>query len=189
MSPSLTLDAFITRFLLHAPGPVVSHPAGRQAAVLIPVTAREKPGLLLTRRSRELRKHAGQVAFPGGMQDESDASLIATALREAREEVGILPDRVRVIGQLPAVISSTGFHVTPVVGIIPPDTALQLNPDEVESAFEMPLEEALRLNRYAALNVQRAGEPHAVWLSIYQEYLVWGMTAAIIRTLSRQIAL
>lgn len=187
MTP-LTLDAFVTRFILQQPEKPLRPPAGRQAAVLIPVVAREKPGLLLTRRSRELRKHAGQVAFPGGMQDESDVSLVATALREAQEEVGIDPAEVRVIGQLPPVTSSTGFSVTPVVGIISPEIKLQINPDEVESGFEMPLEEALRLNRYASLEIHRAGQKHPVWLSVYQEYLVWGMTAGIIRSLSQQIA-
>ncbi|RPE03120.1 CoA pyrophosphatase [Candidatus Pantoea deserta] len=187
MNP-LSLEAFITRFILQQPERSSLPPAGRQAAVLVPVVARETPGLLLTRRSRELRKHAGQVAFPGGMQDASDASLVATALREAHEEVGIAPDEVKVIGQLAPVTSSTGFRVTPVVGIISPDIKLQINPDEVESAFEMPLEEALRLNRYASLEIHRAGQRHPVWLSIYQEYLVWGMTAGIIRSLSQQIA-
>ncbi|MGO4612114.1 NUDIX domain-containing protein, partial [Variovorax sp. 2RAF20] len=77
------------------------------------------------------RKHAGQVAFPGGMQDDTDASLIATALREAQEEVGIEPHQVEVLGALPAVTSSTGFQVTPVLGIIPADLRLTINPDEV----------------------------------------------------------
>ncbi|OQP29893.1 CoA pyrophosphatase [Pantoea latae] len=187
MNP-LTLDDFLTRFILLQPEKPQRSPVGRQAAVLVPIVARETPGLLLTRRSRELRKHAGQVAFPGGMQDASDASLIATALREAQEEVGIDPCQVKVIGQLAPVTSSTGFRVTPVVGVIAPDIALHINPDEVESAFEMPLEEALRLNRYAELEVHRAGLRHPVWLSVYQEYLVWGMTAGIIRSLSEQIA-
>ncbi|MBS6434696.1 MULTISPECIES: CoA pyrophosphatase [Pantoea] len=184
----LTLDAFITRFMLHQPEKPQQRPAGRQAAVLVPIVARDAPGLLLTRRSRELRKHAGQVAFPGGMQDDDDASLVATALREAQEEVGIDPGEVKVIGQFAPVTSSTGFRVTPVVGIISPQIALHINPDEVESAFEMPLEEALRLNRYASLEVQHAGLRHPVWLSVYEEYLVWGMTAGIIRSLSQQIA-
>ncbi len=164
MTP-LTLDAFLTCFILQQPEKPHLRPAGRQAAVLVPIVARETPGLLLTRRSRERRKHAGQVAFPGSMQDESDALLVATALREAQEEVGIDPAEVNVIGQLAPVTSSTstGFRVTLVVGIISPEIKLQINPDEVESAFEMPLEEALRLNRYASLEIQRAGLGHDRW--------------------------
>ncbi|NIF21861.1 CoA pyrophosphatase [Candidatus Pantoea multigeneris] len=184
----LTLDQFITRFQLHQPVAGHQAPAQRHAAVLVPVIARPQPGLLLTRRSLALRKHAGQVAFPGGMQDAEDRDANATALRETWEEVGITPDRVRVIGQLPPVISSTGFQVTPVVGVIAPDFTLTLNPTEVESAFEMPLAEALRISRYSALDIERAGKRHSVWLSWYQDYFVWGMTAGIIRALGQQIA-
>lgn len=115
---SLTLDDFLSRFQLLRPQ--VNHTAlnQRQAAVLIPVVRRAQPGLLLTQRSVHLRKHAGQVAFPGGAVDSSDASLIAAALREAQEEVAIPPSCVEVIGVLPPVDSVTGFQVTPVVGII-----------------------------------------------------------------------
>ncbi|WP_312242897.1 CoA pyrophosphatase [Pantoea sp.] len=187
--PALTLDHFLSRFVLQIPvADAPASPPGRRAAVLVPLIERETPGLLLTRRAAHLRKHAGQVAFPGGMQDATDASLIATALREAEEEVGISADRVRVIGSLPAVTSSTGFQVTPVIGIIPADLPLRLNPDEVESAFEMPLAEALRLSRYSSLDVHRRGITHQVWLSWYQDYFVWGMTADIIRALGHQIA-
>lgn len=107
---SLTLDDFLSRFQLLRPQ--VNHAAlnQRQAAVLIPVVRRPQPGLLLTQRSVHLRKHAGQVAFPGGAVDSSDASLIAAALREAQEEVAIPPSCVEVIGVLPPVDSVTGFE-------------------------------------------------------------------------------
>lgn len=85
----------------------------------MPIVRRPQPGLLLTQRSPLLRKHAGQVAFPGGAVDNTDATLIAAALREAQEEVAISPEAVEVIGVLPPVDSVTGFQVTPVVGIIP----------------------------------------------------------------------
>lgn len=186
----LTLEHFLSRFLLQpplsaSPGAI----AGRQAAVLVPVIDGVEPQLLLTRRSSHLRKHAGQVAFPGGMQDDTDESLIHTALREAQEEVGIQPHQVSVVGVLPPVTSSTGFAVTPVVGIIPAGLPLQLNPDEVESAFAMPLAEALRLGRYSGLTLRRGHRQHQVWLSWYEDYFIWGMTAGIIRALGQQIAL
>ncbi|STM16104.1 NUDIX-family hydrolase [Escherichia coli] len=88
--------------------------------MLIPIVRRPQPGLLLTQRSIHLRKHAGQVAFPGGAVDDTDASVIAAALREAEEEVAIPPSAVEVIGVLPPVDSVTGYQVTPVVGIIRP---------------------------------------------------------------------
>lgn len=185
---ALTLETFRSRFLLQQPARSTQRLSGRHAAVLVPVVARAEPGLLLTQRSHALRKHAGQVAFPGGMQDATDASLIATALREAQEEVGLDPQQVEVLGALPAVTSSTGFQVTPVLGIIPAGLRLTLNPEEVSSAFEMPLAEALQLSRYSVLEINRAGVRHPVWLSRYQDYLVWGMTAGIIRSLSTQIA-
>ncbi len=118
---SLTLDDFLSRFQLLRPQinrETLNH---RQAAVLIPIVRRPQPGLLLTQRSIHLRKHAGQVAFPGGAVDDTDASVIAAALREAEEEVAIPPSAVEVIGVLPPVDSVTGCRVTPVVGIIPPN--------------------------------------------------------------------
>ena len=112
---SLTLDDFLSRFQLLRPQINRESLNLRQAAVLIPVVRRPQPGLLLTQRSVHLRKHAGQVAFPGGAVDSTDASLIAAALREAEEEVAIPPEAVDVIGVLPPVDSVTGFQVTPVV--------------------------------------------------------------------------
>lgn len=184
---SLTLNDFLTRFQLLRPtqsGPVGNQ---RQAAVLVPIVRRPQPGLLLTQRSIMLRKHAGQVAFPGGAVDDTDGSLIAAALREAQEEVAIPPESVEVIGTLPPVDSVTGFRVTPIVGIIPPDLPWRASEDEVSAVFEMPLAEALRLGRYHPLDIHRRGNAHRVWLSWYQRYFVWGMTAGIIRELSLQV--
>ncbi len=136
-----------------------------------------------------MRKHAGQVAFPGGARDPEDSSLIAAALREAQEEVAIPPETVEVIGVLPTVDSVTGFQVTPVVGIIPPDLPYHASEEEVAAVFEMPLEEALRLGRYHPLDIHRRGNDHRVWLSWYEHYFVWGMTAGIIRELALQIGM
>ncbi len=183
-----SLNDFITRFQLQQPiRSVISHNA-RQAAVLIPIICRDEPALLLTRRSDGLRKHAGQVAFPGGMADKEDGSLIVTALREAQEEVAIPPQKVRVIGTLPPIDSSTGFQVTPVIGLIPCDTQFFANEDEVADLFEMPLQEALRLSRYTALDIERRGIHHRIYLSWYQQQFVWGLTAGIIRQLSMHVA-
>ncbi|MDU6411502.1 MAG: CoA pyrophosphatase [Yersiniaceae bacterium] len=182
-----TLDEFITRFMLQQPAPARPLRNVRQAAVLLPVVCRPEPTLLLTRRADTLRKHAGQVAFPGGSADPDDASLIATALREAHEEVGIPPASVRVLGMLGPVKSSTGFQVTPVVGLIPPETPLVPNAEEVADIFEMPLQEALRLSRYTPLEIERRGIRHRIYLSWYQHQFVWGMTAGIIRELSQHV--
>lgn len=186
---NLTLDDFLSRFQLLRPQVNSASLNQRQAAVLIPVVRRDEPGLLLTQRSPLMRKHAGQVAFPGGAVDSSDASLIAAALREAQEEVAIPPEVVEVIGMLPPVDSVTGFQVTPVVGLIPPNLHYHASEDEVAAVFEMPLAEALRLGRYHPLDIHRRGHHHRVWLSWYQHYFVWGMTAGIIRELALQIGL
>ncbi|MFA1646220.1 MAG: CoA pyrophosphatase [Enterobacteriaceae bacterium] len=186
---NLTLDDFLSRFQLLRPQVNSASLNQRQAAVLITVVRREEHGLLLTQRSPLMRKHAGQVAFPGGAVDSSDASLIAAALREAQEEVAIPPEVVEVIGVLPPVDSVTGFQVTPVVGLIPPNLHYHASEDEVAAVFEMPLAEALRLGRYHPLDIHRRGHHHRVWLSWYQHYFVWGMTAGIIRELALQIGL
>jgi 8-oxo-dGTP pyrophosphatase MutT (NUDIX family) len=185
--PSLTLNDFLSRFQMLQPP--VSPVSGnkRQAAVLVPIVRRREPGLLLTQRSPLLRKHPGQVAFPGGAVDSTDASLIAAALREAQEEVAIPPEAVEIIGTLPPVDSVMGFQVTPVVGIIPPNLPWRASEDEVSAVFEMPLMEALSLGRYHPLDIHRRGNAHRVWLSWYQHYFVWGMTAGIIRELALQI--
>ncbi|HKN03760.1 MAG TPA: CoA pyrophosphatase [Buttiauxella sp.] len=184
---SLSMSDFLSRFQLLQPPVTRKSGNKRQAAVLIPIVRRPEPGLLLTQRSVMLRKHAGQVAFPGGAVDDTDESLIAAALREAWEEVAISPDSVEVIGTLPPVDSVTGFQVTPVVGIIPPNLPYQACEDEVAAVFEMPLMEALTLSRYHPLDIHRRGNAHRVWLSWYQNYFVWGMTAGIIRELALQI--
>ena len=186
-SPALNLDDFLSRFQLLRPQANRLAVNQRQAAVLVPIVRRPEPGLLLTQRSATLRKHPGQVAFPGGAVDSTDASLIAAALREAQEEVAIPPESVEVIGMLPPVDSVTGFQVTPVVGVIPPNLHYHASVDEVSSVFEMPLAEALRLGRYHPLDIHRRGDSHSVWLSWYQHYFVWGMTAGIIRELALQI--
>lgn len=189
LTHGLTMDDFLSRFQLLRPEASQNTLNTRRAAVLVPVVRRPKPGLLLTKRASHMRKHAGQVAFPGGAVDSSDASLIAAALREAHEEVAIPPEAVEVIGILPPVDSVTGFQVTPVVGIIPSDLHYHASEDEVAAVFEMPLTEALRLSRYHPLDIHRHGNDHRVWLSWYEHYFVWGMTAGIIRELALQIGL
>ncbi|XNM80978.1 CoA pyrophosphatase [Escherichia coli] len=126
----LTLDDFLSRFQLLRPQinrETLNH---RQAAVLIPIVRRPQPGLLLTQRSIHLRARWSS-GIPGGAVDDTDASVIAAALREAEEEVAIPPSAVEVIGVLPPVDSVTGYQVTPVVGIIPPDLPYRASEDEV----------------------------------------------------------
>ncbi|MDA5543408.1 MULTISPECIES: CoA pyrophosphatase [Yersinia] len=184
-----TLSDFISRFQLQRPQPGSFSANGRHAAVLIPIVCRPEPTLLLTRRSDHLRKHAGQVAFPGGKADPQDFSLIDTALREAEEEVAIPTSAVHVLGQLAPLDSSSGYQVTPVVGLVPANIAFQGNEEEVAGLFEIPLREALRLSRYYSLDIHRGGINHRVYLSWYESQFIWGLTAAIIRRLAQQVSI
>ena len=113
--------------------------ASVDAAVLIAVTERAEPGLILTQRPETMRKHPGQVAFPGGRVDATDVDVIAAALREAEEEIALPRDAVRVIGLADRYRTGTGFDITPVIGIIAPDLPLHPNDDEVAAIFEVPL--------------------------------------------------
>ncbi|CAI2446734.1 putative NUDIX hydrolase [Serratia liquefaciens] len=99
------------------------------------------------------------------------------------------PQAVTILGQLAPLDSSTGFQVTPVVGLISPDVQFSANEDEVADVFEMPLHEALTLSRYYPLDIQRAGHSHRIYLSWYQSQFVWGLTAAIIRRLAQQVSI
>lgn len=183
----MTLDEFLSRFQLLQPAPAPAALRQREAAVLVPVVRRAQPGLLLTQRSLSLRKHAGEVAFPGGSRDAGDTSLIMTALRETEEEIGIPPDAVEVVGRLPSINSATGFRVTPIVGLIAADLPVKASQDEVATIFEMPLAQALATDRYHPLDIERQRISRRVWLSWYEEHFVWGMTAGIIRALALQL--
>ncbi|AHM74401.1 CoA pyrophosphatase [Yersinia hibernica] len=185
---SRALSEFISRFQLQQPQPGNFSANSHHAAVLIPIICRPNPTLLLTRRADHLRKHAGQVAFPGGKADPQDGSLIDTALREAEEEVAIPMSAVHVLGQLAPLDSASGYQVTPIVGLVPANIAFQGNEEEVAGLFEIPLYEALRLSRYYPLDIHRGGVNHRVYLSWYESQFIWGLTAAIIRRLAQQVS-
>ena len=113
----------------------VHQPDLAAAAVLVALTEEPNPRLLLTQRSRQLSSHSGEVAFPGGKQDPEDNDLIATALREAQEEVALLGHDVTVIGELNQVVSRFGYLVPPVLAVIPPDLSFIPNPGELDAVF------------------------------------------------------
>lgn len=157
------------------------------AAVLIAITRRAVPGVLLTQRPASMRRHAGQVAFPGGRIDPEDDDAVAAALREAEEEIGLARGHVTVIGTTDRYQTGTGFDITPVIGMVPPDLPLTPNAAEVEEWFEVPLNHLLD-----PANHQRAS---ALWQGRRRDYFeirwenrrVWGATAGIIVNLSRRM--
>lgn len=159
-----------------------------QAAVLIAVTDRPEPGVLLTHRPLTMRKHAGQAAFPGGRLDPGE-DAVAAALREAEEEIGLERAHVRVIGTSDPFRTRTGFDITPVLGVIPPDLPLRPNPAEVSEWFEPPLAYVLDPANQVKRTVEWEGAPREYFEIVWQEHRIWGVTAAIIGNLSRRIAL
>jgi len=159
----------------------------RPAAVLIAVTDRPEPGVILTHRPEGMRAHPGQVAFPGGKLDPGEDAVTA-ALREAHEELGINASDVRLIGASDRFITATGFDVTPVLGLVPPDLEIRPDPIEVAAWFEAPLGYLLD----PANHLQKVGELRGrvrPYLEIeWQGHRIWGVTAAIIANLARRIA-
>ncbi|WP_397577491.1 CoA pyrophosphatase [Sphingorhabdus sp.] len=181
LDPALDIEIEDERYL----GDTVQH---RAAAVLIPITDRAEPGVILTQRPAWLRSHAGQVAFPGGKVDDTDENSIFAALREAEEELNIPPARVEVIGVADTYYSGSGYSIAPVVGIIPPDLEIQPNPQEVEDWFEVPLafllDPANSIKKVANWNGQQRSYYDMQW----GERRIWGVTAGIIANLVRRLA-
>lgn len=157
------------------------------AAVLIAITDRPTPGLLLTQRTAHLRKHAGQVAFPGGRIDPEDDGPVAAALREADEEIGLPPGQVEVIGTTDLYRTVTGFSVTPVVAIVPPDLALTPHAEEVAAVFEARLDHLLDPANHALREVQYEGRLRRYYEIMWEDFRIWGATAAMIVNLAARI--
>jgi 8-oxo-dGTP pyrophosphatase MutT (NUDIX family) len=181
LDPALNIEIEDERYL----GDTVQH---RAAAVLIPITDRAEPGVILTQRPTWLRSHAGQVAFPGGKVDDSDESSIFAALREAEEELNIPPARVEVIGVADTYYSGSGYSIAPVVGIIPPDLELQPNPQEVEDWFEVPLAFLLDPANSIKKETNWNGQQRSYYDMQWGERRIWGVTAGIIANLVRRLA-
>ena len=158
----------------------------RDAAVLVAITDRPEPGLILTERRADLRTHAGQVAFPGGRIDEGETPTQA-ALREAWEEIALDPAHASIVGEVDRYTTVTGFHITPVIAVVPPDLPLVANPAEVASWFEPPLAFLLDpANQVSVASTFRGRERHYLQIN-WNGHRIWGATAAMIANLSRRL--
>jgi 8-oxo-dGTP pyrophosphatase MutT (NUDIX family) len=166
----------------------------REAAVLVPLVARDD-GLyvLLTQRTAHLHDHPSQISFPGGRRDPEDVDLVATALREAHEEIGLHPSRIEVLGCMPVYRTVTHYVVTPVLALVQPPVELALDAFEVAEAFEVPLPFLMTPAHHRwHLWVDGEGAPREFvsmpWQGAEREYFIWGATAAMLRNLYRLLS-
>ncbi len=154
----------------------------KPAAVLVPIILRDEPMVLLTQRHAGLSQHAGQIAFPGGRIDDGESPLQA-ALREAREEVGLVPSSVNWIGYLPSYLTVTAYQVVPVVALLEPGFGLVLQSDEVDEAFEVPLAFLMTPENCQRQSREWQGMMRHYYVYQFANRHIWGATAGMIRSL------
>ena len=159
----------------------------RPAAVLIPVVDHPQPTVLLTLRSEHLADHAGQIAFPGGKIDATDASPLDTALREASEEIGLDRGFVDPIGYLDLYGTSFGFRILPTLARVRPGFTLRINQAEVADAFEVPLAFLMDPANHQLHSKEFRGMERTFYAMPYAERYIWGATAGILRMLYERI--
>lgn len=157
------------------------------AAVLVAVTDRAEPGVLLTLRQPHLKRHAGQIAFPGGRVDPGDPDMVAAALREAEEEIGLDPARVEIAGLSDVYRVGTGFVVTPVVGVVPPDLPLTPHEAEVAAVFETPLAFLLAPGNHVLKSTIWEGRERRFHEIQWEDRRIWGATAGMIVNLAARL--
>jgi 8-oxo-dGTP pyrophosphatase MutT (NUDIX family) len=187
------LDAALIRARLAGPPPAdVAMPAGAPgaralagtapvpAAVLVPIVGGAMPGVLLTKRAAHLRRHAGQVSFPGGRIDAADAGAEAAALREAWEEIGLAREEVEVVGRMSDYVTGTGFIVTPVIGLIAPGFVPVPAADEVDAIFQLDLAVLLDPAAPRRRRVKLGEAWREYWVWPHPDHEIWGATAAIL---------
>ncbi len=181
-------DARLLKLGDQQPMPGVSQMQPTPAAVLVGLIDRNRPTVLLTQRTGNLSNHAGQIAFPGGRVDAGDADVIAAALREAEEEVGLAREHVTVVDIVEPYRTVTNFLVTPVVAAISPDMAVKAHPCEVADIFEVPTDVILDPASFKLQQVHWQGKPREYYELIWNDRRIWGATAAMLVNLGHRMA-
>jgi 8-oxo-dGTP pyrophosphatase MutT (NUDIX family) len=161
----------------------------RPAAVLIPVVDHPQPSVLLTQRAAHLNDHAGQISFPGGKIDPTDASPLDAALREAKEEIGLEREFIDPVGYLDLYATSFGFRILPTVARIKPGFKLRINDAEVDDAFEVPLAFLMDPGNHQLHSRDFRGIERSYYAMPFEERYIWGATAGILRVLYERICL
>ena len=162
----------------------------RRAAVLLPITRlheNQSSDLVLTVRSANLKSHAGQISLPGGTSEDIDQNSVATALRESEEEIGLKAKNVEVLGQLGDLALPSGYHVTPIVGIVDRGLDFVACPDEVADIFQAPLDLVLDITAYKKSAMTFNNQQRTILELMYEDYRIWGATAAILYHLALEI--
>ena len=158
----------------------------RPAGVLVPLLVHEdRAEIILTKRASGLKHHPGQIAFPGGKQDETDADVVAAALREAHEEIGLVPSNVDVLGTMAPHETVTGFTVTPVLGRVRSPFEYLPEPQEVDEVFRVPLDLLSDPERYRIQSRYWLGQRRYYYTVPFGPYYIWGATARILRGLAQ----
>ena len=163
------------------PDPPHARPPVAAAVLLALVRRPEGTALLYTERSSSLRAHSGQVAFPGGKIDPTDLDAAHAAIREAGEEVGLVPQDARILGFMPRYLSGTNYLITPVVAEVRPSGPFVANPSEVEAFFEVPLHWVMASENYVTQRLGQGGTVHSSWQLLHETRTIWGITANLTR--------
>jgi len=186
----------LNRFLLQQPTTLkmrceqTHSVALKKAAILIPIIKRDNGlHIVLTQRALHLTHHPGQISFPGGKFEASDFSLQHTALRETEEEIGIQQSAVKVFGELPALTTNTGYHITPFIGFVDAKQTITIDSGEVKCCFEVPLDFILNKPCFAQHHLVVKQQPKIIYTCLYQTHLIWGATAQMLVNLQDHLCI
>ncbi|MBE3667584.1 coenzyme A pyrophosphatase [Vibrio navarrensis] len=194
----LNRDTLLQKFQLHLPVGYHAESLGRvahlnpaqlrKAAVLVGFVERSHGlNVILTKRASHLKHHPGQISFPGGKFEPDDSSLVATALRETFEEVGITPSQISVFGQMPELVTVSRYKVTPILAFVATDYQTRIDRNEVEEVFEVPVRHLLDRQQLRSAKFRVNQSHHRVFAIPYQHHFIWGMTAQIIHAMQQQL--